>query len=140
MLTSNHRAKGACLGFGIFEACRHQIFIVSLEYKVSIEKVEEQLSAHIAFLEECYKSNIFIVSGRKVPRTGGIIIASAKDRKSLEIILAKDPFQQQDIALYKITEFIPTMYNNNFLKMFACDFKVTNTKESFDLNKIKSRL
>lgn len=99
------------------------MFIISLEYKVPLEKVNQHLPAHRLFLEECYKNNIFIASGRKTPRTGGIIIASSKDRETLEAILAKDPFKQNGIADYQITEFVPTMCNSEFSQIAELDYK-----------------
>lgn len=115
--------------FSLFKTFTRNLFIISLEYKAPLEKVDEHLSAHRTFLEECYKNNTFIASGRKVPRTGGIIIASTKDKDTLESVLAKDPFKQHGIADYQITEFIPTMHNDNFLKIAENDQKINIAKK-----------
>jgi uncharacterized protein YciI len=48
----------------------------------------------------------FIASGRKVPRTGGIILSKMNNKEELERILDKDPFKKKNLAEYDITEFI----------------------------------
>lgn len=85
------------------------MFIVDLTYKVELIEVEIYLEKHILFLEEQYSNGVFIASGRKVPRTGGIILSNLKSRKELMRILEKDPFKINNLADYRITEFIPSM-------------------------------
>lgn len=83
------------------------MFIIDLTYKVPLEQVDKFLHEHIEFLNEQYDQNNFIASGRKVPRTGGIILARITDRKEVENIIEKDPFRINNVADYAITEFIP---------------------------------
>lgn len=45
-----------------------------------MDKVEEHLTAHVEYLKEQYSLNNFIASGRKVPRTGGVILSNIKNR------------------------------------------------------------
>ena len=90
------------------------MFIISLNYKAELEEVDRLLDAHVAYLKNEYANGNFIASGRKVPRTGGIIISGIKTRDQLEAILAKDPFNQAGITEYDITEFIPSMVADGF--------------------------
>lgn len=85
------------------------LFVVDLHYIASFEEIEPELDAHVEFLEENYASGCFFASGPKVPRTGGVIIATAKTREILEQILAADPFHAKQLARYTITEFRPSM-------------------------------
>lgn len=85
------------------------MFIVNLTYKKPIEDVENHLEAHRAYLKDQYAAGHFIASGRKEPRTGGIIMARMKELKALQAELAKDPFNKEGIADYEIIEFIPSM-------------------------------
>ena len=85
------------------------LFVVDLHYVVPFEKIEPELDPHVEFLEENYASGCFIASGPKVPRTGGVIIATAKTREDLERILATDPFNAKKLAKYTVTEFRPSM-------------------------------
>ena len=90
------------------------MFIVSLTYKCPLEEVDSHLDAHVAYLKQEYTNGSFIASGRKVPRTGGIILSDVKTREELESILAKDPFHQAGLANYDITEFMPSMVAEGF--------------------------
>lgn len=86
------------------------MFIVSISYKVSLEQVDQYIPAHVEYLERHYQTGDFIVSGAKVPRTGGVILARASSRKDLQRVLEQDPFYQAGIAEYDITEFTPSKF------------------------------
>ena len=90
------------------------MFIISLKYKGTLEEVDKHIKDHIAYLKQEYTNGNFIASGRKIPRTGGIILARCKNKDELESILAKNPFNQAGIAEYEITEFIPSMVAEGF--------------------------
>ncbi|BAP33019.1 GTP cyclohydrolase II [Chryseobacterium sp. StRB126] len=96
------------------------MFIISLTYKVTIENVERHIPEHNSFLQKYYDSGLFITSGRKEPRTGGIIVCNAPSKNVVEQIITEDPFHIHQVADYDITEFIPTKYNENF-KIFIED-------------------
>ncbi len=96
------------------------MYIISLTYKVSLENVESHIPEHNSFLQKYYESGLFIASGRKEPRTGGIILCNASDKIEVEQIIREDPFHIHEVADYEITEFIPSKYNENF-KIFIKD-------------------
>ena len=81
------------------------MFIVELIYKAPLEKIDKQMRPHVAFLNKYYASGHFLVSGRQVPRTGGIIVAMADSREALEAIMAEDPFCKHGLAEARIIEF-----------------------------------
>lgn len=83
------------------------LFVVDLHYIVPLEEIEPYIDPHLAFLDEHYASGCFIASGAKVPRTGGVIIATAHSRSALERLLEADPFKKEKLAQYTITEFRP---------------------------------
>jgi uncharacterized protein YciI len=85
------------------------MFIVTLTYTAPLERIDAYLEAHRAWLGEQYARGLFLMSGRKEPRDGGIIIAHAASRAELEAVLRDDPFGQAGIATHAITEFVPTM-------------------------------
>jgi len=93
------------------------MFIVSLTYKRPLSDVDQHLDAHVAYLKEQYSQGHFIASGRKVPRTGGVILAKAESMEALNKILAQDPFAQADLADYEITEFTAGMVGEGFEKL-----------------------
>ena len=85
------------------------MFIISLTYIKPLEEVDTLLERHVAYLKEQYELGNFLASGRKVPRTGGVILARALSREEIETIIALDPFYRHEIASYEVTEFSPTM-------------------------------
>lgn len=85
------------------------MFIVSLTYKVPTEVIDQHLNAHSEFLKNQYAQGNFFLSGRKVPRTGGMIFAKVETRQTLDIILKNDPFSINGVADYEVTELQPTM-------------------------------
>ena len=90
------------------------MFVVSITYTVDLSEVDPHIAAHIAYLETYYAAGNFIASGRKQPRTGGVILAQAESKTALEKILQEDPFAKANIAHYEITEFIPTKTAEGF--------------------------
>ncbi|MDR6964516.1 YciI family protein [Shewanella putrefaciens] len=84
------------------------MFVVLLTYKKPIAEVGLHLAAHIAYLDEHFAAGTFVASGRKVPRTGGVILAKAESRTVLEAILHQDPFSIADVAEFEVIEFVPT--------------------------------
>lgn len=90
------------------------MFIISLTYIKPIEEVDKHLAAHVEFLKEQYANKKFITSGRKIPRTGGIIISNANSLEEVKSIITHDPFYINNIANYEITEFIPSMAAEGF--------------------------
>jgi uncharacterized protein YciI len=85
------------------------MFIVSLTYTAPLEQIDAHVAAHRAYLAEQYARGVFLMSGRKVPREGGIIIAQGISRAELEALIQQDPFHQANVARYDIVEFAPTM-------------------------------
>ena len=84
------------------------MFIINLTYKTELDKVDQYINDHIEFLNEQYKLGNFLASGRKVPRTGGIILSKVENKTELEKIIGKDPFKINELADYELTEFIPS--------------------------------
>ena len=71
------------------------MFLFSLTYVKPISEVERLLPEHIRFLDEHYEKRRFLCSGRKAPRTGGVILCSCRDREDARAIMEKDPFYRE---------------------------------------------
>ncbi len=93
------------------------MFIISLTYTVDLKEVDKILPQHIEYLQNQYKEGNFIASGRKIPRTGGIILSKVSNLQKLEQILNQDPFKINKLAKYKIQEFIPSMTSDDFTNL-----------------------
>ncbi len=76
------------------------MFIINITYKAQLEKIDQHLDEHVRFLDEQYKLGNFLASGRKIPRTGGIILAIMDTKDDLEKIIEKDPFFINSLADY----------------------------------------
>ena len=90
------------------------MFVVSIEYKVEFEKIDPLIDEHFDFLHKYYEKDLFVVSGRKEPRTGGIIIVKNERRTLVEEVIKEDPFYREKVADYEITEFIPGTVGKGF--------------------------
>ncbi|MBP2443765.1 YciI family protein [Rhizobium leguminosarum] len=83
------------------------MFILSLTYIKSSDEADRHMEPHMAWVKEGYAKGWFLASGRKVPRTGGAILAVG-DRAIIEAYVAADPFTIQGVAEYDITELAVT--------------------------------
>ena len=81
------------------------MFIIELIYKADLGKIDAHMAAHVRFLKKYYAAGNFLVSGRKIPRDGGIILAVGKNRREIEAIVEEDPFIERGLADFRIIEF-----------------------------------
>src|SRR5688572_25442190 len=81
------------------------MFIIELIYKAGLAQIDANMAAHVRFLKKYYDAGNFLVSGRKIPRDGGIIVAVGRSREEIEAIAREDPFCARGLADVRITEF-----------------------------------
>lgn len=81
------------------------MFVIELVYKVDLAQIDGAMKAHMAWLNTHYAAGTFVMSGRKVPRDGGIILAVGHDRTKIEAIVREDPFVARGLADYRLVEF-----------------------------------
>ena len=81
------------------------MFIIELIYKADLAKIDAHMAAHVKFLKQYYAAGTFVVSGRKIPREGGIIVATGESRERIEAIVAEDPFVARGLADARVIEF-----------------------------------
>lgn len=79
------------------------MFVLDVTYIAPIEAVEPLVEAHMRWVATGYERGWFEASGRKNPRTGGIILARG-ERETIEAFLAEDPFVTGGVATYMVTE------------------------------------
>lgn len=84
------------------------MFVLELTYTAPVERVDALLDAHIEWLDAQYAAGVFVASGRKNPRDGGVILAAGVGRAEIEAIAAADPFSAEGVCAYRITEFYAT--------------------------------
>jgi uncharacterized protein YciI len=81
------------------------MFVIELTYTAPLTQIDAHMSAHMKFLRKYYASGHFLVSGRKIPRDGGIILAVGTSREEVEAIAREDPFCIRGLADVRVIEF-----------------------------------
>jgi uncharacterized protein YciI len=80
------------------------MFVVLVNYVQPLAVIDGLLAEHVEFLDRHFAAGTFLASGRRVPRTGGMILARAESREVLSAVLAQDPFAREGAAEYEILE------------------------------------
>jgi uncharacterized protein YciI len=81
------------------------MFVIELIYKVPLTEIDAGMRAHVKFLRKYYATGNFLVSGRKIPRDGGIILAVGDSLEQVEAIAREDPFYAKGLADFRVIEF-----------------------------------
>jgi uncharacterized protein YciI len=81
------------------------MFVIELTYKVPLAEIDAAMKPHMAFLRKHYAAGTFLVSGRKVPRDGGVILALGESREKVEAVMREDPFCSRGLAEFRVIEF-----------------------------------
>jgi uncharacterized protein YciI len=86
-------------------------FIIEITYKVTFEELQETLPAHRAFLDEGYAKGFLLMSGPQNPKTGGMVVARAKNIEEIKNYFDSDPYHIQNLAEHRFVEFTPVKFN-----------------------------
>jgi uncharacterized protein YciI len=81
------------------------LFVLLLTYVKPLPEVDALMREHVAWLDEQYAAGRFLVSGRRIPRTGGVIVARGDDREEIEALAATDPFVRGGVATCEVVQF-----------------------------------
>jgi len=84
------------------------MYIIEITYKVPVDVIDHNMASHMKFVDKYYHSGNFIASGRKEPRDGGLIFATADSPQEIDNIVAEDPFKILGLADYRIIHFKAT--------------------------------
>jgi uncharacterized protein YciI len=95
------------------------MFIIELSYKAPLSDIDAHMAAHVRFLKTHYAAGRFVVSGRKVPRDGGIIVALGGSREEVEAIAHADPFYRHGLADVRVVEFNASQRADDLPKRFT---------------------
>ncbi len=95
------------------------MFIIDLHYTAPLPAIDAAMGAHMKFLNACYKNKLFLASGRKVPRTGGIILAVGSSKAAMEELMAQDPFVANGLASVTVTEFQTSQTSPEFKNLLS---------------------
>lgn len=95
------------------------MFVIELVYKADLSEIDAHMKAHVRFLNKYYAAGNFLVSGRKIPREGGIILAVGESLEEIEAIIREDPFHEHGLADFRIIEFRASQRADDISKRIA---------------------
>jgi uncharacterized protein YciI len=99
------------------------MFVIELVFKASLAEIDAHMPTHVRYLKKYYASGHFLVSGRKIPRDGGIILAVGKDREQIEAIAREDPFCAHGLADVRVIEFRVSQQADDIQQRIASRFR-----------------
>jgi uncharacterized protein YciI len=86
------------------------MFVVTFRCSGSLEHINALMQEHRRWLASLYERAFFVISGRSVPRTGGVMIARGIPVDEIHAALATDPFGEARL-LHDVFEFVPTQWH-----------------------------
>ena len=90
------------------------MFVLLLTYTKPLDEVDALMREHVAWLDWHFDAGRFVVSGRRIPRTGGVIVARGEDRDEIEAIVASDPFVSAGVATCEVIQFRASQTADDF--------------------------
>ena len=82
---------------------------VVLKYLVPLERIDETVDRHRAYLRELEKRRKLVASGPLVPRIGGALLLRVADDAELSRLLADDPFAQESLVEHTVFRWAPNI-------------------------------
>lgn len=77
------------------------LYVAVSEYQRPLVEVDALRDAHWAWLQHQYERGAVLISGRRDPPVGGVIVAAAPSEAALDVLLAEDPFVRAGLARYR---------------------------------------
>ncbi len=81
------------------------LYLILLTYARPAEEIAAALEEHRAYLRRAYDAGWFLVSGPRVPASGGVILARARSLEEAQGYVRDDPFYQRGLATHEIIPF-----------------------------------
>src|SRR6476646_4604909 len=82
-----------------------RMFVLISRFQQPLEEINRHLAPHSEWVQRHYTSGRFLVSGRREPPVGGVIVARAASEEEIQEILATDPLQQLGLVVYEVVAF-----------------------------------
>ena len=80
------------------------VCLILLHYVVPLDEIDRHMTAHIGWLEQGYEQGLFLMSGRRNPRTGGVIVCRGR-KAEVEALASSDPFATSGAIVIEVIEF-----------------------------------
>lgn len=82
--------------------------VVTLTYVAPLDAIDAAMTDHVAWLTQGYDAGLIVASGRRTPRTGGIVILRG-EHDAVAALVATDPFVARGLATAAVTAFTASM-------------------------------
>jgi uncharacterized protein YciI len=83
------------------------MFAAVSTYLAPLGEVDRFRRAHHRWVEQLYRNGVVLVSGRREPPAGGVIVATADSEEAMVALLDSDPFVVAGVARYMVYAFSP---------------------------------
>jgi uncharacterized protein YciI len=90
------------------------LFVVLMHYTRPLAEVDAVRPEHSRHLERQAARGVALAWARRDPPTSGVILFLAPDRRTLEGVLADDPYVKAGVANPEIVEFVPRNVHLDF--------------------------
>ncbi len=82
---------------------------VVLRYLVPLDRINQTIDRHRAYLRGLHAQKQLLASGPLVPRTGGALLLRVRDEAELQALIDADPFMQEKLVEHTIYNWAPTI-------------------------------
>lgn len=94
------------------------VCVILLEYLADETAVDAQLAPHVEWLTRGFDAGLFLLAGRQVPRTGGVILCRGH-RADVEALAATDPFVTSGVASATVIEMAASFAADDWAPLLA---------------------
>ena len=95
------------------------VFVIELTYKAELTAIDAAMGPHMEYLKKYYTAGTFVMSGRKIPRDGGVILAVGESRERVEAIAREDPFHTRGLSDFRVVEFRVSQRADDLVKLLG---------------------
>lgn len=93
------------------------MFLFTSNYLKPIEEVMEFRKEHLEFLQNYMNTGNLLLAGRKESLDGGVLLCNFQSLSEAQSFINEDPYVINDCAKYVITEFDPSVANQEIKKI-----------------------
>lgn len=81
------------------------MFLLLITYTQPLPAVERVLEAHRQYLREAPLAREIVMTGRRRPATGGLVLLRTDDRAAVDAFVQQDPYSLEKVARFEVIEF-----------------------------------
>lgn len=97
------------------------LYAITLHYTRPKDEVEAHLDTHRQWLAAEIQAGRVLAAGTIEAGHGGLVLAYAADRDTIDAMVARDSFHVQGVATFEIAAFQPMVRSAAFPSEWACE-------------------